>query len=324
MAYCGLKETGTSIIQSINRYVHGTTTKTMLTLSTKEELSKSSLYGKPIKSLIQPGKCQYAQDFIKSKLLQKWQVSQTSSILRFELPDVNKPLDLSTCACILAKASLLKDGNDGDGGKEDVIRPYTPISTNKLIGSFDLLVKDYPQGKMSHHLNTMPIGSTIEFKHIPFNVKVQAPFQYKKIGMIVGGTGITPMIQALHAILGDTENKIHVTMLYGSRVREDILGYELLKLWEAGHKDTFKVIHVISDEKEGEQKSSDNSNYEYGFITKDMITKYLPKSDEGDNVCTFVCGPPIMYDIICGPRTEDDVKGYLNELGYNKNQVFKF
>jgi len=321
MSYCGLKDTGTSIIQTINRCIHGTTsTMAIKTLSTKEELSKSSLYGKPKKSLISPGKCQYTQDFIKSKLLCKWQVSQTSSILRFELPNVNKPLDLSTCACILAKASLLSNGDDGGKKEEDVIRPYTPISTNELIGSFDLLVKDYPEGKMSHHLNTMAIGSTIEFKHIPFNVKIQAPFKYKKIGMIVGGTGITPMIQALHAILGDNENKIHVTMLYGSRTQNDILGYELLKSWEDDYKDSLKVVHVLSHEKD-EQK---NYNYEYGFITKDMITKYLPKSNEGDDISIFICGPPIMYDIMCGPRNEDDVKGYLSDLGFDKDQVYKF
>ncbi|KAK1744419.1 hypothetical protein QTG54_004952 [Skeletonema marinoi] len=48
----------------------------------------------------------------------------------------------------------------------------------------------------------LPIGGTIKFKHIEFNVKIPAPFTHKKIGMIAGGTGITPMIQALHAILG--------------------------------------------------------------------------------------------------------------------------
>merc|ERR1712228_1113994 len=107
------------------------------------------------------------------------------------------------------------------------------------------------------------------------------PFPYKQIGMIVGGTGITPMIQALHATLGDTsEQKIKIKMLYGSRESSDILGIDLLE-------------------------------------------KHLPSPKEND-ICIFVCGPPPLYNAICGPRDEKDVKGVLNEMGYNKDQVYKF
>jgi len=200
-------------------------------------------------------------------------------------------------------------------GGEDVVRPYTPISTNELIGSFDLLVKDYAQGKMSRYLNTMQIGDEVEFKHIPFNVKVQAPFPYKKIGMIVGGTGITPMIQALHAILGDPQNEIEVTMLYGSRESSDILAHDLLTQWENDYP-KFKLINVLSHEPESSKWEG-----ERGFITKELITKYLPNGDED---CIFVCGPPVMYDVICGERGDEDVKGLLKDLGYSKKQVYKF
>ena len=56
------------------------------------------------------------------------------------MPDATKPLGLSTCACVLAKADLTVAESSGSEG-EAVIRPYTPISTNAQIGSFDLLVK---------------------------------------------------------------------------------------------------------------------------------------------------------------------------------------
>ena len=52
--------------------------------------------------------------------------------------------------------------------------------------------------------------------------------------MIVGGTGITPMIQALHAILGSERHSDYkVSMLYGSKVSNDILGQELLEKWSS-------------------------------------------------------------------------------------------
>merc|ERR1712232_860477 len=138
------------------------------------------------------------------------------------------------------------------------------------------------------------------FKHIDFNVKIQAPFPHKKIGMIVGGTGITPMVQALHAILGSSATgaaQESVAMLYGSRDSKDILGKDILDSW-ANECDKFSLTHVLSHE-------PDNSDWkgERGFITKELIQKHLPGPDEKD-IIIFVCGPPPMYNFLCGPREE--------------------
>ena len=101
---------------------------------------QSVFTGPPTLSLIPPGKCQLTADFSSLPLLDRWAVSSTTSVLRFGVPDVTKPLNLSTCACILAKANVVvSEGDELEG--EAVIRPYTPISTNAQIGSFDLLVK---------------------------------------------------------------------------------------------------------------------------------------------------------------------------------------
>jgi cytochrome-b5 reductase len=182
----------------------------------------SSMNGPPVKSLVPPGLCQFTGENIEVALLERTQVSPTAAVLRFGLPDPSKPLNLSTCACILATAEM---------NGESITRPYTPISTNAEAGHFDLLVKHYgPTAHMSRFMHEMVPGDKIAFKHIGPNVKTQAPFPYKKIGMLVGGTGITPMTQALHAILGDTSDGPHVTMIYGSRKQEDILGKELVRL----------------------------------------------------------------------------------------------
>jgi cytochrome-b5 reductase len=137
---------------------------------------------KPQAALQPPGQCVFGEDFRPAKLVSKMAVGKNTQVFTFELPDTTKSLGLSTCACILAR-----------GGKDDqgnpVVRPYTPISTNNLIGKFELMVKIYPDGKLSQHMCNMPIGDTIDFKHINFNVKIQYPFNKKKIGMICGGTG---------------------------------------------------------------------------------------------------------------------------------------
>jgi len=293
----------------------------------KKSISMLSLSGEPALNLVPPGECQLKDTFQSLKLLERIDVSHTSTVLRFALTDTTKPLNLSTCACILAKSELPVDKKiAGDDQKlETVVRPYTPISTNNLIGSFDLLVKNYGEnGRMSTHLCSSPIGTFVDFKHIGFNVKLQAPFIPKKIGMIVGGTGITPMIQALHAIIGDTENKTEVSMLYGSRDSSDILGKELLDSWEKTHGSNgkggkFSVTHILSHEKD----SSDWKG-EKGFITKDLIKKKFSGPEHGKDTMIFVCGPPVMYDIFCGSRSEKELNGVLKELGYTADQVCKF
>merc|ERR1719343_1258095 len=140
------------------------------------------------------------------------------------------------------------DGPEDAEGKP-IIRPYTPVSTNAMLGQFELMVKVYPDGKMSQFLDALEVGKPVHFKHVGGNVKIQYPFNDKKeIGMIVGGTGITPMIQALHCVLGTKDDTAKVAMLYGSKTSEEILAKETLDAWQALYADRFQVTHVLSDE----------------------------------------------------------------------------
>ena len=181
------------------------------------------------------------------------------------------------------------------------------------------IIQHYDNGKMSQHLKHMEVGDTIEFKHIDFNVKIQAPFAQKRIGMIVGGTGITPMIQALHAILGDDKCDTKVVMLYGSRISTDILAGDLLKAWEEMYPERLEVVHVLSHE-------PDDSDWKgkKGFINKDLIQQKFAPPSEGNDVLIMVCGPPPMYNAFCGPRDTKEVTGILDEIGYDSSQVYKF
>lgn len=285
-------------------------------------LSSSLSAISPTLALVPPGNCQFTPDFKSVPLMERHAVSSTSSLLRFRCPDEDKSLGLSTCACVLARAELPTVGEGDEGkGTEEVIRPYTPISTNAQLGSFDLLVKHYPNGRMSKHLSALPVGSTLDFKHINFNVKLQAPFKQKHIGMLVGGTGITPMIQALHAILGNPDSESKVSVLYGSKVESDILGRELLDRWSAksGDGSRLDVTIVLSDE-----PSNSKWTGERGYINRQLVENNMPAPSFGDDVILFVCGPPPMYDALCGPRDEKEVKGLLGEMGYGEGQVYKF
>jgi cytochrome-b5 reductase len=284
----------------------------------RQRAFSSSLQGPPTSLLVPPGQCQFSDDFQSVPLVERTPVSATSSVLRFALPDPSQPLKLSTCACLLAKATI---------HGEDVIRPYTPISTNALVGHMDLLVKNYgEQGLMSRQLHELDLGETIDFKHIPPNVKIQAPFGPNHIVLVAGGTGITPMIQALHAILGDAgslkqQQQQRVTLLYGSQRSDDILAKDLLDAWAENYSDRLQVVHIVSDE-----PATSGWTGLRGRIDQELLNEYLEEAlPSKDDTLVLVCGPPPMYQALCGPRDEPDtVTGLLGDLGFKADQVFKF
>jgi cytochrome-b5 reductase len=269
----------------------------------------------PVSALVKPGNCQFGPEKVKVPLLERTQVSKNAKLLRFGLPDSSKPLNLSTCSCILAAANCKG---------EDVVRPYTPISTNQLVGSFYLLVKDYgPDSKMSYHIcDEIKIGDCVEFKHIDKNDKIQAPFDYDHVIMLSGGAGITPFIQALNAILGDKSPDRRckkATLLYGSQVSDDIMGKSLLQKWADEHPEELEYVDILSNEPEDSGWKGPR-----GMMDKAFLEAHIPKPDCGKKIIIFVCGPPPMYKALCGPRDDSEVTGLLGEMGYKSEQVYKF
>lgn len=274
-----------------------------------KKLKRAYHIGPAIAATVPPGSCVFGEEWSSAPLVSKVAINHDTKVFTFGLEDA-KPLGLSTCACILAKG-----GADGKG--EPFIRPYTPVSTNAMHGAFELMVKIYPEGNMSRHLDSLAVGSTVDFKHIPFNVKTQYPFNKRKLAMLVGGTGVAPMIQALHAVLGNAEDTTEVSMLYGSRTEQDILAKDALADWCSEHHGRITVTHVLSNEPEG-------SSWEgaRGFIDRALIEKHFPGPKE--DCAIFVCGPPPMYDALCGPRGDKELTGVLAEIGYSSEQVHKF
>ncbi|CAE8581613.1 unnamed protein product [Polarella glacialis] len=274
------------------------------------EVTLSGLVGPPTAALCPPGQCVFNEEWSPAQLVERQQITHEVILCTFALRDATKPMGLSTCACILSKFNE-------EGSPDPIVRPYTPVSTNALIGKFQLAVKVYPGGKMSEHMKNLPIGEDIDFKHIAPNVKIQHPFGKKTITMLVGGTGVTPMIQALHAVLGTESDTTQVTMLFGNKTQKDILCKELLETWAENSGGRFKIVHVLSDAKDDATWKG-----ETGFITKEMLAKHAAPAS--DDTLVVVCGPPPMYNAFCGPRDKKELTGMLADMGYSAEQVFKF
>ncbi|CAN1251531.1 NADH--cytochrome b5 reductase 1, partial [Linum perenne] len=111
-------------------------------------------------------------------------------------------------------------GKDGVG--EDVVKPYTPTTLDSDVGFFDLVIKMYPQGRMSHHFRELREGDYLSVKGPKGRFKYQ-PNQVRAFGMLAGGTGITPMFQVTRAILENPKDKTNVNLIYANVAYDDIL-----------------------------------------------------------------------------------------------------
>jgi cytochrome-b5 reductase len=260
------------------------------------------------------------------KLVSRREYNHDSTIYEFGLPE-GKSLSLPTCACILAIAP----GIGADGA--DVVRPYTPMSDNSLLGKFQLLVKRYPSprdgvppGLMSNHLFGLAVGDEVLFKHITFNVKIQYPFvAFKSVSMVCAGTGITPMFQALQRLLDTPGDTTKIAMLYGNKTVEDILLRDELEAYAKKHEDRFRLVMVVGQGKDDEGPPGwHEAGNDSGWIDEEKVAKYC--HPPADDTCVFVCGVPPMYNALCGPRDQKEIKegSTLHKLGYANGSCFKF
>lgn len=270
------------------------------------------LVGKPTAACVPPGQCQFTTDWSTATLVDRVSLTHDTILVTFALPSPEKPLGLPTVAFVLSKAILPAVDYNPAG---PVMRAYTPVSTNALIGKFQLLIKVVGQGRMSKHMSTLDIGESVEFKHAGGMVKSLYPFGGKKhITMIAGGSGITPMIQALHAILGTRDDTTKVVLLFGNKTQRDILAEVLLEEWVAQSGGRLKVVHILSQAK-------DDPSWKglKGHVDRDVLREHAAPPSEDPLV--MVCGPPAMHKALCGTKEDVEPSGVLSELGYKPEQV---
>jgi cytochrome-b5 reductase len=161
-----------------------------------------------------------------------------------------------------------------EGQPKEVVRSYTPISSDENHGYFDLMIKSYPQGNISKHLANLKIGQKMKVKG-PKGAMVYTPNMVKHIGMIAGGTGITPMLQIIRAIVrGRPRNGgndvTEVDLIFANVNEDDILLREDLDQL-AKEDDKFRVHYVLNNPPE-------NWTGGVGFITADIIKVRCPET----------------------------------------------
>lgn len=252
------------------------------------------------------------QGFLPLKLAKVEDINHNTKKFIFHLDDPEHIAGLPTASAVITK---FKPGEK----EKPVIRPYTPTSDPNDKGYLEFVIKKYPDGPMSEHIHSMKVGDTLDVKG-PIPKYPWSANKHEHIGLIAGGTGITPMWQLIRAIFNNPEDKTKVTLIFGNISKEDILLKEEFDKIENTYPQRFRAFYVLDKPPQGWEQGK-------GFITKDLLKTLLPEPKE-KNLKLFICGPPGLYKAISGvkksPQDQGELDGYLKELGYEKDQVYKF
>jgi len=256
------------------------------------------------------------------KLVEKVVLSHDTRLFRFELPSPKHCLGLPTGQHIYLSARV---------SGSLVVRPYTPTSSDEDLGHMDLVIKVYhanvhpkfPEGgKMTQYLESMALGDTIdvrgpsglleylgkgEFSIKPDKKVAGESVRVKRVSMIAGGSGITPMLQVVRAVFRDPGDSTELGLLFANQTEEDILLRKELEEIKEEFPDRFKLWYTVD-------RPSEDWQYSSGFINAEMIEKALfpPSSDN----LVLLCGPPPMINFACMPN--------LDKLGYSAKMRFSF
>ncbi|XP_040893688.1 NADH-cytochrome b5 reductase 2 [Toxotes jaculatrix] len=255
-------------------------------------------------------------------LIDKHEISHDTKKFRFGLPSKAHILGLPVGQHVYLSAKV--NGNL-------VVRAYTPVSSDEDQGYVDLVVKVYyknchpsfPEGgKMSQYLDNMAIGDTIDFRgpngllvykgNGQFSIRPDKKSdpkvrKFKHVGMIAGGTGITPMLQLIRRITADPSDNTKCSLIFANQTEKDILLREELEEVKRNHPDQVNLWFTLD-------KPPQDWRYSSGFVTYDMIKDHLPTPS--NDVLIVLCGPPPMIQNACLPNME--------KLGYKTENTFSY
>lgn len=253
------------------------------------------------------------------KLIEKEAMSHDVRRFRFALPKPNDVLGLPTCKHIFVSTKI--------EGKL-VSRPYTPVSCDQDLGYVEFMLKIYSPapprfpvgGALSQHLDSLKIGDSMQFRgpigHVEYKGRGNFEIQHrnevvskrvKHIGMLAGGTGITPILQIIRAVMRDSGDSVKMSLIFANKTEDDIFLRKELEACREAHPN-FSLHYTLDDAPEGWQ-------YDTGYITEAMLRKHMPIDNPSESVIVC-CGPPPMVQYAC--------KANLEKCGYPMENVLTF
>ncbi|KAI9025731.1 hypothetical protein DFJ74DRAFT_48693 [Hyaloraphidium curvatum] len=206
--------------------------------------------------------------------------------------------------------------------------PTRPILPEEEDGTFDLVVKIYlpntdprypPGGLISNYLDTMEPGDRIDVRgpegYIEYdgNGKLNVSLKdlvAKRISLVAGGSGITPIFQLIRRILSDPDDPVRMRFVFANKTPSDIILRAELDRLAAENRERFEVMYSVDKEPQGEDASG---IAHVGHVDAGVLGwLFLPGRGGEEEAVALVCGPPRMI--------EKGVVPGLEKLGYEREK----
>lgn len=241
------------------------------------------------------------ETFVAFRISDIHRFTQDTYCVRFALPG-HSQLGLRPGQHLILRAQV---------GDLDIQRAYTPISPVSAAGYFEVLIKCYPMGLMSQHVESWKTGDTA-FWRGPFGSFFYQPNQYGELLMLASGTGLAPMVPILQSITDNEDDETFVTLVCCFRTFEGI--YLKSFLQEQARFWNVRTVFVLSQESSPEQLPwSYREKTHFGRLAQELV----------DELVASCRRKP--FALVCGSAEfTQDMAGYLRGAGLAEDSYFLF
>ncbi|KAI9159468.1 hypothetical protein H9P43_008808 [Blastocladiella emersonii ATCC 22665] len=259
-------------------------------------------------------------------------LGQYVKLFRFDLPSARHTTGMGIGEYVAVRAEL---------NGEQLVRYYSPISRPDDPGHIDLLIKVDDAGAMSKHIDSLrpgvdalefkgPLGTSFPKLHLRHrNPELdgdahQPPSSssssglgataspVKRIALIAGGTGISPMVQIIRSVLHHQREDLDVKLLYGAVADSELVYREILEQKAREHPN-IKLFFTVDHPSDSWPAAGEDPMYGTGYMSADVLKRELP--EPGSDLKIIICGPWKMCQIL---------KQVLPEIGYPPEMWYSF
>ncbi|XP_071390917.1 cytochrome b5 reductase 4 isoform X2 [Centroberyx affinis] len=237
-------------------------------------------------------------------LASKTEVNHNTHVFRLQLPR-GTVMHVPVGKHVYLKA-LIQDS--------EVVKPYTPVEQTLVAASHPstqgsdlfLMIKVYPDGLFTPHLNSLRIGDHISVSgpEGPFSLRPLRDVTH--LYLLAAGTGFTPMARLIRLALQDLGTIRKTKLLFFNRQEEDILWRsELDDL--AAKDERFQVEYILSE-------PCDRWSGRTGRVDQPTLEDFLNRPD-GSKCYVCVCGPAAFTEL---------TEGLVKQQGFSEEEVHAF
>lgn len=165
--------------------------------------------------------------------------------------------------------------------------------SNKFLSMSSSPTKDYIE--VTKRISESPFSRRLSDLKINDEILLKLPMgecvfknEFEKIGFLIGGIGITPVISIIEYI-NDKKLDTDAFLFYSNRTDEDIAFKKELDQWQSVNKN-IKVTYTVTD------CQPKDKTCVFGFIDKDLLLK---KACDITGRTLFIYGPPAMVNEMC-------------------------